>query len=174
MNTEEQEELRWAAEQMESLKVRVRSCMMATVSKEGRPLSSYAPVWIDESGDFHVYVSAMAKHYAHLRKTGRASVSLIEDEATAENLFARARLTLDCQADRVIRDTPEWTKGMDGLAKRHGETMGYLRNLIDFDLFRLIPSEGRLVLGFGKAYRIYGDKASEVSYLRPGGHKEKS
>ncbi|EDY81362.1 hypothetical protein VDG1235_980 [Verrucomicrobiia bacterium DG1235] len=52
--------------------------------------------------------------------------------------------------------------------------MEYLRDLVDFDLFCLTPEEGRLVLGFGKAYRVFGDGLSEISYLGAGGHRSKS
>lgn len=52
--------------------------------------------------------------------------------------------------------------------------MGYLKELTDFDLFRLEPSEGRLVLGFGKAYRVSGAGLGEIGYVGAGGHRGKS
>lgn len=173
MDTKEEEEFAWAMQEFVKLRESVRSCMLATASSTGKPLSSYAPVLIDETGDYFVYVSAMAKHYAHLRKTGLASLNLIEDEATAEELFARKRVTLDCDATLIERGTDAWKLGVSGLEERHGSTMGYLKDLVDFDLFRLRPQEGRLVLGFGKAYRVFGPAMSEVSYLGAGGHRSK-
>lgn len=170
----EAEELAWASEELEQILQSVRSCMLATVSKSGVPLQSYAPVFVDERRQFFVYVSAMAKHYAHLRKSGLASLSLIEDESTAENLFARKRVTVDCRAKSVERDTDEWKVGVENLEQRHGETMAFLKDLVDFDLFCLTPSEGRLVLGFGKAYRVSGEALQEVSYIGAGGHRGKS
>ncbi|MDQ8198512.1 pyridoxamine 5'-phosphate oxidase family protein [Pelagicoccus enzymogenes] len=171
MSAETVEELEWAKEELAKLRRTVRSCQLATVSVRGKPLSSYAPVYVDADGDFFVYVSAMAKHYVHLKKSGCASVSLIEDESLAEELFARKRVTAECVATLVPRDSEEWIQGMEGLERRHGETVGFLRGLLDFDLFRLSPTEGRLVLGFGKAYRVFGHGLSEVAYLGGGGHK---
>ncbi|MDQ8185119.1 pyridoxamine 5'-phosphate oxidase family protein [Pelagicoccus sp. SDUM812002] len=171
MDTKEKEELDWALREFEELRRSVRSCILATTSTKGFPLSSYAPVFLDEDGDFFVYVSAMAKHYAHLRKSGLASVSLIEDETVAEELFARKRVTTDCEAEMVERDSQKWKAVMDGFEKRHGATVGYLKGLVDFDLFRLRPNEGRLVLGFGKAYRVFGKGLTEISYLGAGGHR---
>tara|TARA_B110000037_G_C16676624_1_gene324942 strand:- start:165 stop:458 length:294 start_codon:yes stop_codon:yes gene_type:complete len=95
----------------------------------------------------------------------------IEDEATADNLFARKRLTLDCEASIVERDTDEWNGLMDRSTERLGETMGYLRGMKDFDLFRLVAKSGRLVLGFGKAYQVSGDGLSEIGFVKSSGHK---
>lgn len=174
MTDHEQEEFEWARTELASLRQRVRCCMLGTVSTENRPLSSYAPVFIDDGFRMYVYVSAMAKHYGHLRKSGIASASLIEDESAAENLFARKRLTVDCSATLVERDSAEWLAGTEGLMERGGETMQYLKDLIDFDLFRLDPSEGRLVLGFGKAYRVWGEGLCQLGYVGAGGHRSKN
>lgn len=174
MDSEQQEELEWAKKELQLLKEKVRSCILATVSSQGVPLSSYAPVFIDESGCFLVYVSAMAKHYTHLKKGRLASVTLIEDEAASDELFARKRLSVDCEAALIPRDSDAWESGMSSLQKRHGEIVGYLRDLTDFDLFSLKPSSGRLVLGFGKAYQISGMELDQVSFLGAGGHRSKS
>lgn len=171
MDTEEEKEFAWAKEEARTLRERVKSCMLATVSSDGQPLSSYAPFFWDEHGRFYVFVSAMAKHYGHLRKNGKTSLSLIEDEAAAENLFARKRLTVDCVASLIVRGSEEWESGIAGLVARHGSTMEYLKDLVDFDLFALEPGEGRLVLGFGKAYRIFGEGLGELSHLGAGGHR---
>ncbi len=170
----EEEEFEAARGEMKRLMASVRSCILATVSSLGQPLSSYAPVWVGESGAWYVYVSAMAKHYGHLRKACCTSALLLEDEAVAESIFARRRLAVDCSCTLVERDSEEWLLGTGGLEERHGETMGYLKGLTDFDLFRLEPSEGRLVLGFGKAYRVSGKCLGEISYVRAGGHKSGS
>lgn len=174
MDTEKEEELSWAKNEMQNLLAEVNSCMLATVSPQGKPLSSYAPFYRDDAGDYFVYVSGMAKHYAYLKKSGLASLSVIEDEAGASELFARKRLTVDCQASLVNRGSEDWENKMKGMEQRHGSTLSYLRDLVDFDLFRLRPSSGRLVLGFGKAYQVSGDGLSEVAFLGAGGHRSKN
>ncbi len=171
---EEIEEIEWARERMDALLDGSRSCILGTAADDGTPLASYAPFCVDEKRRFDVYVSAMALHYGHLRRTGRASVMLIEDEAKAENLFARQRLTLDCAARLVDRGSEEFAGTMERMEARLGSTMGYLRELLDFGLFQLAPSEGRLVLGFGKAYRVGGEGLAEIGFLGGGGHRSKS
>ena len=42
------------------------------LSGSGTPLSSYAPVFLDTGFKMYVYVSAMAKHYGHLRRSRQA------------------------------------------------------------------------------------------------------
>jgi putative heme iron utilization protein len=59
------------------------------------------------------------------------------------------------------------------MESRHGETMGYLKELVDFDLFKLTPSEGRLVLGFGRAYQVSGESLKDIGYVGGGGHRSK-
>lgn len=166
------EELEWASVEMEALLGDLKSCLLATVSASGVPLSSYAPFWMSPERSFYVYVSGMAKHYGHLRKTKVASLSLIEDEGGSDEIFARKRLTVDCSTELIPRNSEEWQRGISGLEERHGEIVSYLKKLVDFDLFRLTASEGRLVLGFGKAYRVSGDGLKDVGFLGAGGHRE--
>ncbi len=148
-----------------------RSVVLATASGEGAPFASYAPVYVDNQRALYVYVSRLAKHYAYLSRQKRASAMFIEDEKTAENLFARKRLTLDCAATLIERDSVEWSDMMDLMTERLGDTMAYLRGMTDFDLFRLEAKSGRLVLGFGKAYQVGGVGLNEIGYVKSSGHK---
>ncbi len=167
------EEFESARVEMELLIKSVRSAILASVDGKGIPLSSYAPVYVDQNRSFYVYISTMAKHTVQIRRATKTSVMLIEDESVAENLFARKRLTVDCRVEVIERDSADWIEIMGLMEGRHGETMGFLKGLIDFDLFRLIPGEGRLVLGFGKAYRVFGDSLQEIGYIGGGGHRSK-
>jgi len=163
-----------ARSDMEELRAQCLTVVLGTSGRDGRPLSSYAPVAWRGDGRMLVYVSALAKHYGHLRVGRRASAMLIEDEGVAENLFARRRLAMDCAARLVVRDGEEWEAGMACLEERHGSTVAMLRDLVDFDLFELEPAEGRLVLGFGRAYRVWGEGLRQLGYVGSGsggGHR---
>lgn len=167
------EEFDIALEEMDKLIQTVRSAVLASVSSSGDPLSSYAPVYVDDERRCHVYISSMAKHTSQIRRSGKTSVMLIEDESVAENLFARKRLTLDCEAMVLERDSDAWLEGIAAMEKRHGETMQSLKTYVDFDLFQLKPIEGRLVLGFGKSYEVFGTALKEIDYVGGGGHRSK-
>ncbi len=168
------DELSAAMEDCRKLMGSLSSIVLATSGHDSQPLASYAPVYVDENNCLYVYVSSLAKHTALLRKTGLASAMFIEDESASSDLFARKRLSMDCSVEVIPRDTQNWVQIMNAMEERLGETLASLRGLLDFDLFRLQPKEGRLILGFGQAYRVSGENLSRIDFLRGGsGHKTK-
>jgi putative heme iron utilization protein len=91
----------------------------------------------------------------------------IESEEQAENIFARKRLTFDCDAEIVVRETQDWMRIMSLFDDIDGELMQTLRMLADFQLIRLKPNSGLFVKGFGKAYEISGEKMDQLSHVNP-------
>ena len=91
----------------------------------------------------------------------------IEPEEQAENIFARKRLTFDCDAEIVIRESQDWIRVMSLFDDYAGELMQTLRMLADFQLFRLKTNSGLFVKGFGKAYEIFGVKMDQLSHVNP-------
>jgi putative heme iron utilization protein len=134
----------------------IRSAVLGTVDSRGSPEASYAPVILDDSGAFYVYVSELAKHANNLKRTAKASLMLIEDESATENLHARRRATWNCQALPIPRDSQAFSSHINTFIQRFGSTMEHLATMQDFTLFQLTPASGRLVLGFGKAFRLQG------------------
>jgi hypothetical protein len=161
----------------EAMLASFRTVELATVSPEGIPEASYAPALFADERCFYVYVSELSGHTRNLLETGKASVLVIEDESECENLFARRRATFDCTASEIERDTDPWHALMDRFGEKFGNTMNALRKMADFHLIRLRPHEGRLVLGFGQAYDIVGDRVDELTHVRGingGGHRKES
>ncbi|MGJ3241743.1 MAG: HugZ family protein [Opitutales bacterium] len=150
-----------------------KTLTLGTADAQGEPHASYAPFFRDAAGDFHVFVSDLAEHAGNLRDTGRASVMIIEDEAAAEHLSARRRATFACRAVPVERDTDDWNTRMDAFQAVQGEGIGRLRKLLDFTLYRLVPEHGRVVLGFGQAFKVSPEDWSVLQRLPEarGGHK---
>ena len=91
----------------------------------------------------------------------------IESEEQAENIFARQRLTFDCDAEIVVRESQDWMRLMSLFDDYAGELMETLRMLSDFQLIRLKPNSGLFVKGFGKAYEISGKKMDQFSHVNP-------
>ncbi|MCH6257943.1 pyridoxamine 5'-phosphate oxidase family protein [Puniceicoccaceae bacterium K14] len=167
------EEFVTARAEMIQLLSSVKSVMLGTATSNGSPSVSYAPVYVDDSSRMYVFLSSMAKHYGLLKRSKRASVMAIEDEATAENLFARKRATFDCSSVLIERSDPNWAKTMNLMEERLGSTLGYLKDMQDFDLFQLAPKSGRLVLGFGKAYQLSGEELGNIGFVNASGHISK-
>jgi putative heme iron utilization protein len=132
----------------------VRSLMLSTVDLAGQPQASYAPFIADDQRCLYVYVSGLSAHTQHLADSGRASVLLMVDEADSPQIFARQRLSYNCQASLIERDQPQWSPLLDQFQQRFGNIITVLRDLQDFRLFCLTPTAGRFVMGFGAAYSV--------------------
>ena len=132
-----------------------QTVLLATCDPNGRPDSSYAPFWL-EDGSFHVYISSLAKHTSNIKRTLSASLMVIEDEAAASHIFARKRVTWACDASLIERDSERFGEVIHSLLGKYGSIMDTLKDMQDFHLFRLDPSLGRLVLGFGAAFAVQG------------------
>ena len=146
-----------------------RSALLATVDPEGSPDASYAPFAESGASDgaLLIAVSTLARHTANLVRTRRAAVLLIEDESASSQIYARRRATLECRIEIVERGTAAWRSGFDALQARHGAPVQMLRGLSDFQLLRLVPERGTLVLGFGRAWRLGGPGCIELEPIGP-------
>ncbi|MEW5958118.1 MAG: pyridoxamine 5'-phosphate oxidase family protein [Chloroflexota bacterium] len=141
-----------------------QSLMLATVNEDGSPLVSYSPYIVDEHKQFYIFVSQLAAHTANLRQRGeQVSLMLIEDEAAAAQVFARRRVTFQCQATPVARHSDEWREVIDRYRNRFGKLVDLLGALPDFQLFKLSPTLGRLVVGFGQAYTLSGEQLDTLT-----------
>ena len=131
-----------------------RSITLSTVSADGIPQASYAPFLIDPDKTLYIYVSGLSTHTTNLKQTGRASILFIEDEAKTKEIFARRRLTYECTATVLPRDTLQWQQLIERFEQRFGQVIGLMKGLPDFQVFQLKPQAGQFVIGFGAAYRV--------------------
>ena len=127
------------------------SLMMATINENNVPHASYTPfAFVDQQ--FYVLISGLTLHTKHLLVNPVLDVMLIEDESRAKNIYARARLNYRASAARINKESEEYKSVIPILSSRAGKTVLLLDKLDDFSLFRITPTKGTLVLGFGKAY----------------------
>ncbi len=155
----------------EALLDRFQSIQLGTADQTGVPEASYSPSIMDESSNFYVHVSELASHTSNLRDSACASVLIIEDESTAENLFARKRVAYQCSASLIERHSDQWESVVDQFEEKFGKIIGFLRTMEDFHLFKLTPTSGRLVLGFGQAYDVSGTGMKDLSHVGAGSGK---
>jgi len=153
MSSPDQSELQAYQQQCQQLLMRLRSLALSTLS-DGEPEISYAPFWRDEKGVIYLYTSELAAHTHNLVAHARCSVMFIEDEAACRNVFARERLTFNCQVAEVSASEEHYTDVLDQMEAELGQTVSLLRGLPDFHLFALTPDSGRYVVGFGKAFDV--------------------
>lgn len=151
--------------QLQSLIDGCRTVILATASSDGIPNASYAP-FVDYDGSFFVLVSGLAKHTGNLLSTARCHALFITDEKDTVNVFARKRLSYNCEAFVVVihgkskndSDVLRADTVLAMMEERFGPTIKMLRSLPDFRLIELKPSDGTLVHGFGQAIPVHGRK----------------
>lgn len=144
-----------------------KSLMLSTIDEHNLPYASYAPFGIGE-GCYYILISEIAIHARNLQIHPKASALIIEDEDSANELFARLRVNYQMDATLLEVDSSDWNIGLEALVARHGDRAQGLSKLSDFKMFRLTPTSGRYVKGFGRAYSLTG--SSTISHLRDG-HK---
>ncbi|MGF1731387.1 heme utilization protein HutZ [Photobacterium kasasachensis] len=148
------------------------SCLtlqLATVDVEGKPNVSYAPFALLEDG-YYVLISQIAKHARNLLENPQVSLMMIEDEGTSKTIYARKRLTFEANVVVVERNSERWLAAVAELKARFGEIVDGLSGLEDFTLFRLEPTQGLFVKGFGQAFQVSGDDLVDFVHLQEG-HK---
>ena len=152
-------------EVLAALKASVGTVQLATLGDDGFPHSGYAP-FVFDGVDVIIFVSQLALHTRDLLANGKVSVMLIDDESKAREIFARTRVSYQCEAGVVAPDDKTYEALLDALQARHGKMIGLLRQLPDFVLFRLSPNAGQFVMGFGQAYKLSGEKFDTFDHAR--------
>jgi len=150
-----------------ALRARMKTLQLATVGDDGTPHTGYTPHLFD-GPDILIFVSQLAAHTRDLLARPQAAVMLIADESEARQIFARTRVSYACRATIVAPDDDAYETLLDAFQARHGKMIGLLRQLPDFVLFRLRPTSGQFVMGFGKAYRLSGDALDRFEHARSG------
>ncbi len=130
--------------------------LLATADARGEPQIGTVPYLLDEDDAFCIYVSELAAHTRNLMVRPRTSVLFAQPEAEMRNPFARRRLVLQCRAQRLDGAAAE--RRLERMEARFGQTLGLLRRLPDFHLFRLEVESGRYVEGFGRAWTVRGNE----------------
>ncbi|MCO4844564.1 MAG: pyridoxamine 5'-phosphate oxidase family protein [Sulfurovum sp.] len=149
-----------------------QSVVLGTQGSNGYPFSSYAPFYYDGE-QVYIFISNIATHAKNIQTTPQASALFIEDESKSENIFARKRISLQCDVTSVSRDEETFNTVMENFQDKFDATMvTMLMGMKDFNLYALKPIYGEATFGFGEAYHIGGEKMNElVTRTGDRGHK---
>lgn len=155
---------------LSSLKKNMQSVLLSTLGEEGDPHSGYTPFIFDntEATDHHliIFVSQLALHTRDLLATKKVSAMLIADESASDQIFARTRVSYQCEAEVIEKQSDRHKELLDAMQLTHGKMIGLLRTLPDFVLFRLKPLRGQFVMGFGQAFSLSGEKLNQFEHSR--------
>lgn len=125
------------------------SLILSTTNSKKDPLTSYSP-FVQNEGNYYICISSMLPHYINMYESKKAHVMIIEDESSASHIYARKRLYFDVSCELEI-DEEAIFKLFDD---RYKDQLSFIRAMKDFKVFKLIPKEKSLVLGFGAAYKM--------------------
>lgn len=147
-----------------------KTAVIATIDKNTLPFSSYAP-FIYENNRFYIYISDIATHAKNIQLNPHAALFFIEDESQSENLFARKRISLQCDSVKITRNSEKFEKTLALFGKKFDTSIvEMLKKMTDFNLYELKVTSGEATFGFGEAYLIGGDKMDELVPSNGGGH----
>lgn len=149
-----------------------QSVVLGTQGNNGYPFSSYAPFYYDGE-EVYIFISNIATHAKNIQAIPQASAFFIEDESKSDNIFARKRISLQCDVISISRDEETFTTVMENFKDKFDSSMvTMLMGMKDFNLYALKPIYGEATFGFGEAYHIGGEKMNElVTRTGDSGHK---
>lgn len=136
-----------------------RSAALAVVEPEsnGFPFVSRVLLGIDIDGTPVILVSALSTHTRALSADSRCS--LLTGEIGKGDPLAHPRLTVQCEAEKVERDSAAHARIRARFVRRHPKSELYI-DFPDFAFFRLRPVKASLNGGFGRAYALDGEDLS--------------
>ncbi|UIY28422.1 pyridoxamine 5'-phosphate oxidase family protein [Neorhizobium galegae] len=128
----------------------------------GFPSASRALAGTDVDGVPVILVSSLSGHTKGLVADPRCS--LLAGEPGKGDPLAHPRITVQCLAEGVVRDTPEHARVRQRFLDRHPKAALYA-DFGDFRFFRITPQAASLNGGFGRAYLLTG---SDLVIPEPG------
>lgn len=120
----------------------------------GFPFVSRVLIGIDIDGAPVILVSRLSTHTQALMADRRAS--LLSGEPGRGDPLAHPRLTLQCEAEEIPRETVAHARIRERFLRRHPKSRLYA-DFADFGFFRLNPLRANLNGGFGRAYVLTAD-----------------
>jgi putative heme iron utilization protein len=117
----------------------------------GFPFVSRVLLGLDSDGAAVILVSALSAHTTALIADPRAS--LLTGEPGKGDPLAHPRLTLQCTAESIERDSEPHARLRARFLARHPKSQLYI-DFPDFRFFRLRPERASLNGGFGRAYHL--------------------
>jgi len=140
----------------------IQTTIIGTLDSKGNPFSSYAP-YIYNNNRFYVYISDIATHAKNIQINPKASLFFVEDESKTGNLFARKRVSLQCDSQKIERGSERFEKILELFAQKFDANMvNTLKKMTDFNLYEFKVAYGEATFGFGKAYFIGGEHMDEL------------
>jgi len=127
----------------------------------GAPAVSMVAYALDGAGGFLLHLSALSQHTADIRADARVALLVWQPDDGQGNPLTLHRLSVDGAAQPIGRDDAAYAPAKALYLERlPGATITF--TLSDFTVFRVTPTGGRFVAGFGRAYDVAPNELSVV------------
>ena len=100
----------------------IQTAIIATLDSDGNPFNSYAPYVYDDNR-FYVYISDIATHAKNLQRNPKSSLFFVQDESKTENLFARKRISVQCDSLKIERGSERFEEVLALFAQKFDAKM---------------------------------------------------
>ena len=132
---------------------------------EGEPnLAMVAVAFEDDFSMFYIHVSKLGKHTGDMEKDTHVSLLLIEADDQRADPQTLARVSLQGLAEMLPKTDPGYGRVKKIYLERFPEAE-QLFSLGDFNIWRIRPTGGRFVAGFGKAFNLVLEALIKASAL---------
>ena len=128
----------------------------------GEPYVSMVPFALDDEGPhFLIHVSALAPHTKDMLESPRVSLLIVAPEAAGVAPQARARVTVQGDAEQVADDASSYARAKATYLARFPQAADIFE-LPDFSIFRIRAVSIRVIGGFAQAASLVGDALTKA------------
>lgn len=128
-----------------------KTLILNMLDEEGKPFSSITP-FVKKEGNLYIYISQVADHFRYMENNEWIDAMIVADESDTKNPFATERARWRCKPTNIGNEGHDEVFALFN-SKFNANMMDMLRGL-DFSLFKLTPTNGRYVIGFGLAFDV--------------------
>jgi putative heme iron utilization protein len=141
-----------------------RAASLGSLLADGAgPYVSLAPyAAAHDFGLFFVHLSRLAVHTRNLQADPRAALMIAEADTGAGDPQTLARVSLQVTARPLARDSAGYTEARGRYTARFPASAPIF-DLADFDLYELVPAEGRFVAAFGRIFNLTADHLRQAA-----------
>lgn len=145
-------------QELRALLARQRVAALGTLDAGGLPLVSMVPFALNpETGAVVLHVSDLAAHTANLLQRPAVSLLVMQAEAPGQPVHALPRVSLQGQAQALVRDSAAWQASRHAYLVRFPEAEP-MTALGDFQFVAITVTAARQIAGFGAARAIDADE----------------
>lgn len=148
-----------------TLALLIRSTRIAALGTlhDGKPnLAMVAYAFADDFSAFYIHISRLGKHTADMEKDSAVGLLITEADDHRIDPQTLARASIHGNAAMIARTSQEYESIKAIYLSRFPEAE-QLFSFGDFNLWRISPSGGRFVAGFGQAFNLESEALINAS-----------